>query len=102
VTKTRVSIPSDLVADVMFADSTCCVCRERGKALQVHHVDEDPSNNTFANPDGLVKYLTANAGAVRLRPDQRLIFAREWGMPALRLKGVQDVLAELARIAAGN
>src|SRR5260370_38099949 len=34
----------------MFAsDSTCCVCRERGKAVQVHHVDEDPSNNTFAN-----------------------------------------------------
>ena len=58
--------------------------------------------NTFANPDGLVKYLTANAGAVRLRPDHKLIFAREWGMPALRLKGVQDVLAELARIAAGG
>jgi hypothetical protein len=50
VTKTRVSVTSDLVADVMFAsDSACCVCRERGKAVQVHHVDEDPSNNTFAN-----------------------------------------------------
>lgn len=50
MTKTRVSVPSDLVADVMFvSDSTCCVCRERGKAVQVHHVDEDPSNNTLAN-----------------------------------------------------
>lgn len=50
MTKPRVSVPSDLVADVMFAsDSTCCVCRERGKAVQVHHVDEDPSNNTFVN-----------------------------------------------------
>lgn len=50
MTKTRVSIPSDLVADVMFAsDSTCCVCRERGKAVQVHHVDEDPGNNTIEN-----------------------------------------------------
>lgn len=50
MTKARVSVPSDLVADVMFAsDSTCCVCRERGKAVQVHHVDEDPSNHTFAN-----------------------------------------------------
>jgi hypothetical protein len=50
VTKIRVSVPSDLVADVMFAsDSTCCVCRERGKAVQVHHVDENPSNNIFAN-----------------------------------------------------
>ena len=59
-------------------------------------------NNTFANPEGLVRYLTANTGAVRLRPDQRMVFAREWGMPALRLKGVQDVLAELSRIAAGG
>jgi transcription-repair coupling factor (superfamily II helicase) len=59
-------------------------------------------NNTFANPEGLVRYLTANAGAVRLRPDQRLVFAREWGMPALRLKGVQEVLGELSRIAAGG
>ena len=59
-------------------------------------------DNTFANPEGLVKYLTANPGAVRLRPDQRLVFAREWGMPALRLKGVQEVLAQLSRIAQGG
>jgi hypothetical protein len=50
MTKTRVSVPSDLVADVMFAsDATCCVCRERGKAVQVHHVDEDPGNNVAEN-----------------------------------------------------
>ena len=59
-------------------------------------------NNTYANPDGLVKYLTANAGSVRLRPDQKLVFAREWGLSAPRLKGVQDVLATLSRIAAGG
>lgn len=50
MTKIRVPIPSDLAADVMFAsDRTCCVCRERGKAVQIHHIDEDPSNNTFEN-----------------------------------------------------
>jgi hypothetical protein len=50
VTKTRVSIPADIIADVIFAsDATCCVCRERGKAVQVHHVDEDPANNVFEN-----------------------------------------------------
>ena len=48
--KIRTPIPSDLAADVMFAsDNTCCVCRERGKALQIHHIDEDPSNNAFEN-----------------------------------------------------
>jgi hypothetical protein len=50
VTKARLSIPSDVAADVMFAsDSTCCVCRERGKAVQLHHIDEDPSNNAPDN-----------------------------------------------------
>ena len=34
----------------MFAsDSTCCVCRERGKAVQIHHINEDSSNNTHVN-----------------------------------------------------
>lgn len=48
--KARTNIPVDLAAEVMFAsDSTCCVCRERGKALQLHHVDEDPSNNISQN-----------------------------------------------------
>ena len=48
--KIRTSIPGDLAADVLFAsDNTCCVCRERGKSLQIHHVDEDPSNNVFEN-----------------------------------------------------
>jgi transcription-repair coupling factor (superfamily II helicase) len=59
-------------------------------------------HNTFANPDGLVRYITANTGWVRLRPDQKLVFAGEWGLPAERLKGAQAVLGELSRIAAGG
>lgn len=50
MTKNRVQIPSDLAADVMFtSDRTCCVCCERGKAVNIHHIDEDPSNNTIDN-----------------------------------------------------
>ncbi len=50
VAKSRVPVPADLVADAMFeSDSTCCVCRERGKAVQTHHVDEEPSHNTLDN-----------------------------------------------------
>ena len=50
MTKTRTSIPGDLAADVMFSsDRTCCVCRERGKLIQIHHIDENPSNNVFEN-----------------------------------------------------
>lgn len=48
--KTRIPIPPETVADVMFrSDGTCCVCNERGKAVQTHHIDEDPSNNSEEN-----------------------------------------------------
>jgi len=49
--KDRVTIPSDVAARVLFAsDNTCCVCREPGRAVQLHHIDEDPGNN---DPDNL-------------------------------------------------
>jgi hypothetical protein len=48
--KIRTPIPSDLAAEVLFAsDNTCCVCREKGKAIQIHHIDKNPSNNAFEN-----------------------------------------------------
>jgi len=43
---TRTPIPEDVAAKVLFdQDRTCCVCRQRGKRVQIHHIDEDPSNN---------------------------------------------------------
>jgi hypothetical protein len=37
-------------ADALFSsDRTCCVCRERGKRVQIHHIDEDPGNNVANN-----------------------------------------------------
>ena len=49
--KVRTPIPTDLSASILFAsDKTCCVCRDRGKPIQIHHIDENPSNN---NPDHL-------------------------------------------------
>jgi hypothetical protein len=48
--KARVEIPDEVAASVLFqADRTCCVCQERGKSIQLHHVDEDPANNDFQN-----------------------------------------------------
>lgn len=31
------------------SDRTCCVCRERGKPVQLHHIDDDPANNQLSN-----------------------------------------------------
>lgn len=50
MTKKRIPIPSDISTEAIFAsDSTCCKCRERGKTIQIHHIDDDPSNNNFEN-----------------------------------------------------
>lgn len=43
-------IDVDVAAEVLFdADRTCCVCRVRGRPVQIHHIDEDPSNNDLSN-----------------------------------------------------
>ena len=48
--KVRVAIPSSTAAAVLFdSDHTCCKCRDAGRPVQLHHIDEDPSNNDAAN-----------------------------------------------------
>ncbi|MBL8525443.1 MAG: HNH endonuclease [Betaproteobacteria bacterium] len=50
MTKLRVPIPPEIAAATLFAsDHTCCYCRERGRPVQIHHIDEDPSNNGDEN-----------------------------------------------------
>ena len=58
-------------------------------------------NARFANPAGLVDFITAQGGTVKLRPDHRLVYGRAWDDPDARLAGVQHLLGELATIAAG-
>ncbi|MFQ5618472.1 MAG: transcription-repair coupling factor [Rhodospirillales bacterium] len=58
-------------------------------------------NAQFANPAGLVDFITAQGGTVKLRPDHRLVYGRAWDDPDARLAGVQHLLGELAAIAAG-
>ncbi len=46
----RVRINDETSAQVLYnSDRTCCVCNERGKAIQIHHIDETPSNNSLLN-----------------------------------------------------
>ncbi len=47
---TRVRIDQAVSANVLFAsDRTCCVCRDRGKRVHIHHIDEDHANNDRVN-----------------------------------------------------
>ena len=48
--KNRIPIPDSLAAQVIFEhDRTCCVCNVRGRATQIHHIDDNPSNNDREN-----------------------------------------------------
>jgi hypothetical protein len=43
-------IPADVANAVLFAhEHTCCVCNERGRPVQIHHIDDDPTNHSPAN-----------------------------------------------------
>ena len=58
--------------------------------------------NSFANPAGLVAWIGRQAGSVKLRPDQRLIVMRDWEGVRERVKGIENLLAQLQEIAAAN
>ena len=57
-------------------------------------------DNRFANPGGLVDYISRQAGTAKLRPDHRLVLLRDWNEPRERLTGVNKLLQKLAEIAA--
>ncbi len=57
--------------------------------------------NNFANPAGLVRWLAARGGGVRLRPDHKLALARDLA-PGERLKAARKLVADLHRLAAGG
>jgi transcription-repair coupling factor (superfamily II helicase) len=78
------------------------LCREAG----VERVEAGPKGavitlrgNRFANPAGLVELIQKHAGTLRLRPDQRLVYLRNWDDEAARVKGVSGLLQTLVKIA---
>ena len=54
--------------------------------------------NTFANPSALVEFIATQAGTAKLRPDHKLVYRRDWTMPAARLTGAQSLVSLLAEI----
>jgi hypothetical protein len=46
----RIEIPDGIRSAVLVAsDHTCCKCEERGQPVQIHHIDENPANNSPSN-----------------------------------------------------
>ncbi|WP_210489854.1 transcription-repair coupling factor [Microvirga antarctica] len=56
-------------------------------------------NNSFANPTGLVSYVTEQASFAKVRPDMKIVFIREIDTPVERLKTARIILRELVQIA---
>jgi len=55
--------------------------------------------NRFANPQGLVELIQKHSGTLRLRPDQKLVYLRNWEDEGARLKGVAGLLQALVNLA---
>ncbi|SEQ86490.1 transcription-repair coupling factor [Faunimonas pinastri] len=79
------------------------------RRANVEKVDAGPKGvvvafrkNEFANPAGLVRYIGEQGTMAKLRPDQRIVFIRDWKTGDDRLKGVATVLTRLVRLAENN
>ncbi len=78
------------------------LCRRCG----VEKVDAGPKgavvsfrNQSYANPVGLVHFITHQAGTTKLRPDHKLVYMRRWDDGAARIEGVRYLLNRLVEIA---
>jgi transcription-repair coupling factor (superfamily II helicase) len=76
------------------------------RAAQVEKIEAGPKggtiafrNNAFANPLALVRLISEHQGTMKVRPDQKIVVSRDWPTPKARLKGVQAVLSQLAKLA---
>ncbi len=94
-------LPDEVVhlLDVMEIKGLC-------RAAGIAKVDAGPKGcvltfyrNTFADAKGLVAFMQASRGLVKLQADHKLVFKADWDLPDKRLKGVRGLVASLAEIA---
>ncbi len=76
------------------------------RAANVAKIDAGPGgasvvfhNDQFANPGGLVAFINDNKGTAKLRPDHKLVYQRQWEAAPDRLKGVNYLIRQLAKLA---
>jgi tetratricopeptide (TPR) repeat protein len=100
--KDRESIPADVAAHVLFmADRTCCVCRTRGKPVQIHHIDGNPSNNQESNLavlcfDCHTQTQVKGGFHRKLNSDQVILYRDDWIQMVAQQRAVNDVRAAIS------
>jgi transcription-repair coupling factor (superfamily II helicase) len=55
-------------------------------------------NREFAEPAGLVRFIGEQGSLAKIRPDQSVVFIRDWPTPEKRLSGAAVVVTQLVRL----
>jgi hypothetical protein len=84
MTKIRVKIPSEIEKKIIYNSArTCNVCKNPKKGIQIHHVDQNPSNNITANlivlcQDCHEEAHTKHDMSKNLTPEKLEYFKKQW------------------------
>lgn len=88
--KSRKRIPPELEYQVLYKSArTCCVCRVRGNPVEIHHIDQNPSNNVETNLVAICKNCHSEAHTTRalsknLTPQVIFDFKNRWEEEVVR------------------
>ena len=92
----------DEVEQLMKLVAIKAYCRK----AHVEKVDAGPKGviiafraNSFANPQGLVRYVAEQRGDAKVRPDMKIVFMRDFESADQRLDGTRTIVRTLAAIA---
>ncbi len=95
------SLPEE-VENLFQVVSLKSICKKAG----IERLDAGPKgavitfrNNQFKNVENLVRFINAQLGTVKLRPDHKLAAIRPWHDVQTRMHGVKKLLSELAEVA---
>ena len=55
-------------------------------------------DKNFANPAALVRFIGEQGVSAKIRPDQSIVFMRDWPKPEQRLNGAAVIATQLARM----
>jgi len=99
--KNRVTISEDIAAEILFlSDRTCCICNERGKQVQIHHIDENPANNAIENLSVLCfdchnQTMIKGGFGRKLDSSQIIKYRHEWLARVKNRKSKADEIASI-------
>ncbi|MEX0344129.1 MAG: transcription-repair coupling factor [Rhizobiaceae bacterium] len=84
---------------IVFIKSLC-------RTANVERLDAGPKgvvvqfrNNTFADPGALVGFISEQGSLAKIRPDQSVVFTRDWPNAEKRLSGSAVIMTRLAKLA---